>query len=164
VKTIQVLAVALLLLLIGCSEPNARVKTRFNRDAEVSGELPYNPLQWKVIASTLNHNDHTLAMVLGNEQAISYARKNASHEYPAGSVLSVITWSQEEDPRWFGGNIPGNVRSVEFLEVQSGPDGGGTYLYSLYGGSPLRKLVSIEEKSLTGRAAYILGQRAAVMP
>src|SRR6266481_6900066 len=86
-----------------------------------------------------------LATVLGNDRANLYARKNASHEYPAGSVLSVITWSQETDPRWFGGNIPGNVRSVEFLEVQSGPDGGGTCLYSLYGGSPLRKLVRSEE-------------------
>jgi hypothetical protein len=163
VKTIRVLAPALLLMLIGCSQPNARVKTRFNREAEASGELPYNPLQWEVIASTLNHNDRTLATVLGNNQAISYARKNASHEYPAGSVLSVITWSQEEDPRWFGGNIPGNVRSVEFLEVQSGPNHG-SYLYALYGGAPLRKLISTEEKSPTGRAAYILGQRAAVMP
>jgi hypothetical protein len=164
VKIIQVLAAALLLMVTGCSEPNARLKTRLNRDAEVSGELPYNPLQWEVIASTLNHNDHTLATVLGNDRAISYARNNASHEYPAGSVLSVMTWSQEEDPRWFGGNIPGNVRSVEFVEVQSGPDRGGTYLYTLYGGSPLRKLVSREEKSPTGRAAYIVGQRAAVMP
>jgi hypothetical protein len=157
------LAAALLLMLIGCSQPNARVTTRFNRDAEVSGELPYNPLQWEVIASTLNHNDHTLATVLGNDRAIAYARKNATHAYPAGSVLSVITWSQEKDPRWFGGNIPGNVRSVEFLEVQFGQDHE-TYLYTLYGGSPLRKLVSTEEKSPTGRAAYILGQRAVVMP
>jgi Cytochrome P460 len=163
VKTIQVLAAALLLMLIGCSQPNARVTTRFNRDAVVSGELPYNPLQWEIIASTLNHNDHTLATVLGNDRAIAYARKNATHAYPAGSVLSVITWSQEEDPRWFGGNIPSKVRSVEFLEVQSGQDRG-TYLYTLYGGSPLRKLVSTEEKSPTGRAAYIVGQRAAVMP
>jgi len=164
VKTIQVLAAALLLMLIGCSQPNARVKTRFNHEAEVSGELPYNPLQWEVIASTLNHNDHTLATVLGNDRAIAYARKNATHAYPAGSVLSVITWSQEEDPRWFGGNIPGNVRSVEFVEVQSDPDRGETYLYILYGGSLLRKLVSTEEKSPTGGVAYIVGQRAAVMP
>jgi hypothetical protein len=164
VKTIHVLAAALLLMLIGCSQPNARVTTRFNRDAEVSGELPYNALQWEVIASTLNHKNHTLATVLGNDRAIAYARTTAAHAYPVGSVLSVITWSQEEDPRWFGGNIPGNVRSVEFLEVQSSPDRGGTYLYSLYGGSPLRKLVSEEEQSPTGRAAYIVGQRAAVMP
>ena len=161
-KTIHVLAAAL--VLVGCSQPNARVITRFNRDAEVSGELPYNPFQWEVIASTLNHNNHTLATVLGNDRAIAYARKNATHAYPAGSVLCVITWSQEEDPRWFGGNIPGDVRSVEFLEVQSSQDHGGTYLYALYGGSPLRKLASTEEKSPTGRAAYIVGQRAAVMP
>lgn len=162
-KTISVLAAALVLLPIGCSQPNARVITRFNRDAEVSGELPYNPLQWEVLASTLNHNDHTLATVLGNDRAIAYARKDSAHAYPAGSVLSVITWSQKEDPRWFGGNIPGNVRSVEFVEVQSGQDHG-TYLYTLYGGSPLRKLVSTEEESPTRRAAYIVGQRAAVMP
>jgi hypothetical protein len=162
-KTIHMLAAALLLMLIGCSQPNSRVTTRFNRDAEVSGELPYNPLRWEVIASTLNHNDHTLATVLGNDRAIAYARKNAAHAYPAGSVLSVITWSQEEDPRWFGGDIPGKVRSVEFLEVQPGQDRG-TYLYTLYGGLPLKKLISTEQESPTGRAAYILGQHAAVMP
>ena len=162
--TIRVLAAALLLVVVGCSQPNARVQTRFNRDAELSGELPYNPLQWEVMASTLNRNDHTVATVFGNDQAIAYARKNISHEYSAGSVISIITWSQQEDPRWFGGNILGKVRSVEFLEVQSGPDHGRTYLYSMYGGSPLRKLISAEETSPTGRAAYLLAEQAAVMP
>jgi len=63
VTTIRVLAAALLLVVVGCSQPNARVQTRFNRDAELSGELPYNPLQWEVMASTLNRNDHTVATV-----------------------------------------------------------------------------------------------------
>ena len=162
-KAIHLLALSLVLILTGCSQPNARVITRFNRKAEISGELPYNPLQWEVIASTLNHKDHTLATVLGNDRAIAHARKNATHAYPAGSVLCVITWSQEEDPRWFGGNIPGNVRSIEFVEVQSAQDHE-TYLYTLYGGSPLKKLVSTDEKSPRSRAAYILGQRAAVVP
>lgn len=162
-KAIHLLALPLVLILTGCSQPNARVITRFNRKAEVSGELPYNPLQWEVIASTLNHKDHTLATVLGNDRAIAHARKNATHAYPAGSVLSVITWSQEEDPRWFGGNIPGDVRSIEFVEVQSAQDQK-TYLYTLYGGSPLKKLASTDEKSPTGRAAYILGERAGVVP
>ena len=53
------------------------------------------------------------------------------------------------------------IRRVPRSAIRSGWRGD---LYSLYGGSPLRKLVSIEEKSLTGRAVYILGQRAAVMP
>jgi Cytochrome P460 len=161
-KTIHLLAVPLLIL-TGCSQPNARVITRFNREAEVSGQLPYNLLQWEVIASTLKQKDHTLATVLGNDRAIAHARKNATHAYPAGSVLSVISWSQEEAPRWFGGNIPGNVRSIEFVEVQSTQDHG-TFPYTLFGGSPLKKLVSTDEKSPTGRAAYILGQRAAVVP
>ena len=162
-KAIHLLALPIVLTLTGCSQPNARVITRFNREAEVSGELPYNPLEWEVIASTVNHKDHTLATVLGNNPAIAHARKNDTHAYPAGSVLSVITWSQEEDPRWFGGNIPGDVRSIEFVEVQSA-QGYATYLYSLYSGSPLKKAVSRDEKSPTGRAAFILGQRAAVVP
>lgn len=162
-KAIHLLALPLVLILTGCSQPNARVITRFNREAEVSGELPYNPLQWEVIASTLNHKDHTLATVLGNDRAIAHARKNDTHAYPAGSVLSVITWSQEEDPRWFGGKIPGDVRSIEFVEVQSAQDQK-TYLYTLYGGSPLKKLASTDEKSPTGRAAYIVGERAGVVP
>jgi hypothetical protein len=161
--TIRVLAAILLLVLFGCSRSNARVQTRFNNDAELSGELPYNPLQWEVIASTLNHSDHTMATVLGNDHAIAYARKSVSHEYSAGSVISVITWSQQEDPRWFGGKIPGKVRAVEFLEVQPGTDHGRTYLYTMYGGLPLRKLISTEERTPTGRAAYLLAQRAAVM-
>jgi hypothetical protein len=164
VTTIRLLGAVLLILLIGCSKPNSRIQTRLNRDAELSGELPYNPLQWDVISSTLNPADHTLAIISGNEQAVAYARHHASHEYPAGSVLAIITWSQQEDPRWFGGKIPGSVQSVEFLEVQAALDHERTYLYSIYSGTPLRKSVSIAEKSPTSRAAYLWAQKAAVMP
>src|ERR1700750_1792325 len=77
-------------------EANYRIKTRLNRDAELSGELPYNPLQWDVISSTLNPADHTLATISGNEKAVAHARHHASPEYPAGSVLAIITWSQSD--------------------------------------------------------------------
>ncbi len=160
---IRVLAATLLLLVVGCSQPNPRVQTRFNRDAERSGGLPYNPLKWQVIAATLNHRDHTASTVFGNDQAITYVRRNVSHDYPAGSVISAITWDQQEDPRWFGGNILGKVRLVEFLEVEPDRAHGRTYQYSIYGGVPLRKLSSREEGSPTGRSAYLLEQRAAVM-
>ena len=162
--TIRLIGAVLLILLIGCSKPNIRIQTRLNRDAELSGELPYNPLQWDVISSTLNPADHTLATISGNEKAVAHARHHASQEYPAGSVLAIITWSQQEDPRWFGGKIPGSVRSVEFLEVQAALDHEQTYLYSMYSGTPLRKSVSIAEKFPTSRAAFLLAQKAAVMP
>jgi hypothetical protein len=164
VTTIRVLGSIALILSIGCSQPNARIQTRLNNDAGISGELPYNPLRWEIISSTLNPADRTLSTISGNAQAVAYARQHVSSDYPAGSVLAMTTWSQQEDPRWFGGKIPGSVRSVEFLEVQAAVDRGETYLYSMYVGTPLLKSVSITERSPTGRAAYLLAQKAAVMP
>ena len=162
--TVRLVGAVLLILLVGCSKPNSRIHTRLNHDAELSGELPYNPLQWDVISSILNPADHTLATISGNEQAVAYARHHASHEYPAGSVLAIITWSQQEDPRWFGGKIPGRVQSVEFLEMQAALNHEQTYRYSMYSGTPLKKSVSIAEKFPTSRSAFLLAQNAAVMP
>jgi hypothetical protein len=164
VTTIRVLGTIALILSIGCSQPNARIQTRLNHDAELSGELPYNPLNWEILSSTLNPAERTLSTLTGNAQAVAYARQHVSSNYPVGSVLAMTTWRQQEDPRWFGGKIPESVRSVEFLEVQPAVDRGETYLYSMYVGTPLRKLVSVAEKSPTGRAAYLLAEKAAIMP
>ena len=158
------LGAAFMFALLGCSQPNARVQTRFNNDAELTGKLPYNPFSWQLISSTLNRNGHAVSAFVGNEQAVKYARTNAAGDYPAGSVICVITWSQQEDPRWFGGNIPQKLQSVEFLEVQSGPDNARNYLYSSYAGSPLVKSTFFAQSSPSGRAAQLLSQRAAVMP
>jgi len=38
-------------------------------------------------------------------------------QYSAGSVLSVVTRGQQEDERWFGGNIPKRPKIVEFIAV-----------------------------------------------
>jgi hypothetical protein len=164
VTTIRVLGTIALILSIGCSQPNARIQTRLNHDAELSGVLPYNPLNWEILSSTLNPAERTLSTLTGNAQAVAYARQHVSSNYPVGSVLAMTTWRQQEDPRWFGGKIPESVRSVEFLEVQPAVDRGETYLYSMYVGTPLRKLVSVAEKSPTGRAAYLLAEKAAIMP
>ena len=37
--------------------------------------------------------------LFGNDLAVQYAHTNPQHDYPAGSVLSLVTWSQQEDPR-----------------------------------------------------------------
>ena len=95
--TVRLLGAIMLIFLTGCSQPSARIQTRRNRDAELSGELPYNPLTWEIISSTLNPVDHTLATISGNEQAIAYARHHASSNYPAGSVLAVVPQSEWSD-------------------------------------------------------------------
>jgi hypothetical protein len=131
-----------------------------NSDAEPGGALPSSPLQGKVITSWVNKHDATMSTLFGNDVAVQYARTNAEKMYPAGSVLSVVTWSQQEDPRWFGGSIPQKTKAVEFVRVT----GTGAYSYERYEGSPLKKVASGEGADPKERAAYLLAQRAAVMP
>jgi hypothetical protein len=147
--------------LVGCSDnTNPRVVTRLNQDAALVGELPSNPLRGKVITSWVDKKESTMSTLFGNDVAWQYARANAEMTYPAGSVLSVVTWGEQEDPRWFGGNIPQRAKVVEFVTVTSP----GTYSYQRYEGSPLKKMASVEGNDPKGRAAYLMAQRAAVMP
>jgi hypothetical protein len=149
---------------IGCTSENPRVTTHLNVSAGLTGELPVDPLQWKVITSAINHQNSTMFTVFGNNAAVTYARTHAQQDYPAGSVVSLVTWSQQEDPRWFGGLIPRAPRSVEFVTVKTGADQHPVYSYENYEGSPLKKVSAQEGPTPEGRAAYLLSQRAAVMP
>ena len=161
VREIYLLGAVLAAGLVACSDKtNPRVVTRLNDEAALVGELPSNPLKGKVITSWVNKHDATMSTMLGNDVAVQYARTNAQMQYPAGSVLSVVTWSQREDPRWFGGSIPQKTIAVEFVKV-TGP---GAYSYERYEGSPLKKAAIGEGADAKERAAYLLAQRAAVMP
>jgi hypothetical protein len=147
--------------LVGCSDQvNPRVATRLNLDASLSGDLPSNPFQGRVITSWIDKGDSTMSTMFGNDAAVQYARTSATMQYPAGAVLSVVTWGQQEDPRWFGGKIPEKPQTVEFVTVSSP----GSYSYQRYEGSPLKKVASVEANDPKDRAAYLLAQRAAVMP
>jgi hypothetical protein len=158
------LSAALLLGVVGCSdEVNPRVKTRLNQDAALTGDLPSNPLQGKVITSWINRQDGTMSTMFGNDVAVQYARTSAEKMYPAGSVLSVVTWGQQEDPRWFGAKIPEKTKAVEIVTMTAP----GAYTYQRYEGLPLKKVVSGGSGDLdvgVKRGAYLLAQRAAVMP
>jgi hypothetical protein len=100
----------------------------------------------------------------GNDVAVQYARTNERQEYPNGSVLSLVTWTQREDGRWFGAKMPNEVKSVEFVFVAASADGRRLYSYQEYGGTPLKKVSEQEGPTANGRVARLLSQRAAVMP
>ena len=160
-RAVFFLGAALSVGLAGCTEPvNPRVQTRLNQDAALAGELPSNPVQGRVITSWIDKKNATMSTLYGNDVAVQYARTNAAMTYPVGSVLSAVTWVQQEDPRWFGGNIPAKANAVEFVTV-TGP---GAYSYQRYEGSPLKKVASVEGNDPKSRATYLLMQRAAVMP
>ena len=161
VREIYLLSAVLAAGLVSCSDKtNPRVVTRLNDAAALVGELPSNPLKGRVITSWVNKHEATMSTMLGNDVAVQYARTNAEMQYPAGAVLSVVTWSQQEDPRWFGGSIPRKTMVVEFVKV-TGPR---AYSYERYEGSPLKKVANGEGAVPKERGAYLLAQRAAVMP
>jgi hypothetical protein len=165
---LYVLSTVFALSILGCSSGEPTVSAEINDSASLSGDisraLAANPLQWKVITSEINQQDGTMSTLYGNEVAVEYARANAQHAYPNGSVLSLVTWTQREDSRWFGAKIPDQVRSVEFVTVGAGPGGRPSYAYQRYEGGPLQRSSAQQGPIPNERAAYLLSQRAAVMP
>lgn len=163
-KGILLLGMVLSLGLNSCSVDEPKISAQFNQSASLVGELPENPLRWKVITSAINKADSSMSTLYGNDLAVAHARAHSQHDYPAGSVLSLVTWTQTEDTRWFGAKIPSQVKSVEFVIVTGTTEGQRSYSYEEYEGTPLKKSSSQGGATLSQRAAYLLSQRAAVMP
>jgi hypothetical protein len=148
----------------GCSGNSSRVSATLNKDAALAGNIRENPLRWGMITSTIDRSDSTMATLFGNDLAVERARSHSQQDYPAGSVISLVTWTQREDPRWFGANIPDRMKSVEFVRVSALPNEPPSYSYEEYEGSPLTKTTAQEPAVVKERTAYILSLRAAVMP
>ena len=152
-------AIAIMLLpLASCTRKPAA--STINDQAALTGQLPYNPLAWKVITSSVNQRSATMSTLYGNDIAVQYARTNADRVYPAGSVIALVVWAQREDPHWFGARIPSRVQSVEFVTVQPAP--GPSPRYERYQGSPLTRTAASDGDAT--RIDYLTAQRAAVMP
>jgi hypothetical protein len=164
-KLVSLLSAAVLIVLLSCSERNPRVDTRFNEQASLAATLPFNPLQGRVITSWIDKQNSTMSTLFGNDLAVQHARSSSNQDYPDGSVLAVVTWTQQEDPRWFGGNIPEQTKSVELIEVDGGSKRSSPWFsYQEYEGSQLKNTSSWEGATPVNRVAFLLSQRAAVMP
>jgi len=163
-KDVYLLFCIIALSQFGCSTHPAPVSASLNQNAELVGDLPVNPLRWRVITSTIDQSTATMATLFGNDPAVEYARSHSQTAYPAGSVICLVTWTQREDPRWFGAEIPDRVMSVEFVTVAAGLNGELSNAYAKYEGTPLKKVRTAEGGATTERTAYLLSLRAAVLP
>jgi hypothetical protein len=76
----------------------------------------------------------------------------------------MVTWTQQEDRRWYGAQIPAGVKSVEFVFVSATADGQPSYSYQKFAGTPLKKSFAQEYPAASDRALELLSQRPAVMP
>jgi hypothetical protein len=164
VSTVVLLCGALAVCATGCSGDASNTKATLNQGAALVGELPMNPPSWQVISCGIDPGNGTMSTLYGNDVAIAYARTHAQHDYPAGSAVSLVTWTQAEDSRWFGAKIPSQVKSVEFVTVSAGGNADPQYSYEAYTGNPLKKAPSLQYGAPPERIAYFLSIRAAVMP
>jgi hypothetical protein len=163
IVTAHCAAAVMALLSLSCGSSGG-VTSSINQRAALTGHLTWNPLQWDVITSTVDRQSSTMSILYGNDVAVRYARSSAEQHYPAGAVLSLVTWKEQEDLHWFGAKVPGQAKSVEFVSVSAGPENQTAYSYEDYEGSPLQKSSSPGGSSSTGRVTYLLSLRASVMP
>ncbi|HEV3326106.1 MAG TPA: cytochrome P460 family protein, partial [Puia sp.] len=116
-----------------------------------------HPMTGKVITSFADPRLGTMSTLYGNDVAVKSARSGQA--YPAGAVVTLVTWSQRQDPHWFGGRIPDSLKSIERVsfkvdgtpEYKCWQDGRSAAIQPLLGANALR-------------IAYITGRKASVMP
>ena len=132
----------------------------FNATAALPAGIPYDPLQWRVITSFVDHQNYKMSTLYGNDAAVDHARTSPGTPYPAGAVLALITWNQQDDKHWFGGRIPGRTPTTEFLIFSAKPDGTISPAYRVFQGSN----EVIDQLVNSQHIADITNLRAAVMP
>jgi hypothetical protein len=128
----------------------------YDQAALLPDSISAHPLMGKVITTVVDTRAGTMSTLYGNEAAVKYAR--GGHPYAAGAVVTLVTWSQREDPHWFGGRIPKELSSVEQLIY----DNGGEFKYSRFEGAPLAKKNVVTD--FAERVQYIVGKKASVIP
>jgi len=158
------LAVVLSLVALGCPGDRTSAAPTSNDAAALGGDLPLDPLQWRIIGSIVDPATSTMSTLFGNEVAVQSARGGRIGRYPPGAVLALVTWTQQDDPHWFGARIPAHPESIEVVAVHDVARAGSPFEYQAYRGEPLRKAAAPDAATVAERVERIMGQHAAVMP
>lgn len=143
--------------------PRADTLSLYDQAAFLPDSLASHPLAGKVITSFVDKHQGTMSTLYGNDTAINSARAGRI-SYPAGSALSLVTWSQQEDKHWFGARIPGTIRSIEQIVFRGVPGGGAQPSYERYEGAPLKRNPETDPGTIQKRIMYIASRKASVMP
>ena len=157
-KTTSLILLIMALIISGCTDhKNTPEVGELNTKASLPADFNFNKMGLKVVASTVNKKSGTMATLYGNDSAKATAVAG-NGQLQATAVFALVTWKQQADKRWIGGNIPGDLLSVEMLKA--GPDGN-TWIYSRFKGPGLK--VDPDTSGQTLRAKYILGLKPSIM-
>ena len=109
-----------------------------NTAAVLPAVLSERPLDWQVVAISVDKRAATTLTVYGNDLAVAHVRDGSRTSYPAGATLARITWAQREDPHWFGARIPDRPLSAELITVTVTAEGERSYLCHMRAGATLQ--------------------------
>lgn len=141
---------------VNCHRPlkdNDFVFTAPMADADRPDKVINGPQQ-QLITSLIDNKRQTHTVLYGNDIAVQHARSGAEAPYPAGAVLRLATWSQQEDAHWFGAKIPERLQTVEVVKI------GATTTYEQYK-APAWKPIPATDHS--DRINYITHLKASVI-
>jgi len=115
----------------------------------------------KVITSFTDEKHGTMSILYGNAIALRNVLNNTGKA--PGEAFTLVTWQQIPNPRWYGTNINGNVKSVETVSILASVHGDIPVVYNLVKGS-LPEAYKDHKISSRERADFILSQRPSVFP
>lgn len=153
-------ALAGMLGLAGCGRTDASFGTA-NRAASLPASFNFGRLGLKTLTSFVNRRQATTATLYANDLA-RQAAVAGTGAVPAGGVLALLTWQQQDDARWLGGRIPGALLRAELLKAVAGPAGRPTLTYQRFEGPQLTP--SADTLHRRERIAFLLAQQPSVLP
>jgi hypothetical protein len=150
------LLAGLVILLSACDSPAVNNAGKLNTKASLPPSLNFNALGYRVVTSSINKKLGTMSTLYGNK--IALANAIAGNTKP-GEEFTLITWKQQDDDRWFGAKIPGDLQTVETLKTDEIGKGAA---YQCFKGKSL--VPDTDTGHQAERIKYILEQKPSVMP
>ena len=130
---------------------------QINADASLPAGFEFSKMGLKVVASTVNKQLGTMSTLYGNDSAKATAQAGNGVCRP-GTLFALVTWKQQDDKRWIGGRIPGNLVSVELLKADKDKQTG---VYSRFLGTNLA--ADPDTTGQRARIGFILSLKPSIM-
>lgn len=105
-------------LMMSCS--SKKEYEPFNQNASLPEHFDFNAMNLHVVTSSINHKKQIMMTLYGNASAMDELKDNAAKNENKEKILALVTWSQKDDPYWFGAKIPDHLLSVEVIK-STGP-------------------------------------------
>jgi hypothetical protein len=156
-----ILLTGIVVMLSACANNNDKLNAgALNTKASLPASLNFTSLGYKVITSSINKKLGTMSTLYGNKQALATAIAGTS-DVKVGEEFALITWKQQDDDRWFGAKIPGDLQSVE--TIKTADTGTGIAVnYKCFDGQALAPHTDTLKNA--ERIKYIFAQQPSVMP